>query len=172
MNPTIHDWIERVQPDDLARLGVEPQGSPPETVRALAIDVCVDLAQVTACMQLLMDGPHVLYVGAPVAVAAYSPRAQRFRVSYDGELAPDLAALDPPAVGLWLTLVAAEAGGLPAAIPHWAMLKLEPQGPSGLNMGAASMLLRYASDRTSLDPYELKTAHAFWTCASYCLDGR
>lgn len=172
MSPAAPNWVEQVRASDLARQGVELHGSPPDTLRAHAADFDVDLEQVTACLRLLMAGPHVLYVGAPVAMAAYSVRTRHFRVSFDCELAPDLAVLDLPAAGVWLAVAASEVGELPAVAPHWAVMTMDPRGPSGLNVSAAAMLRRYASDRASLDPYELYTAHAFWSCASHCLDGR
>lgn len=172
MTAALAGWVARVRACDIARAGIELQGAPPTSVEAFAREFGVNLGQVTACLQLLVDGPHLLFVGAPVVIAAYSARAGTFRVSFDGEAPPDLASLDIPAAGTWLTVAAAEAGELPAAAPHWAVMTLGPRGPSGINAGAAATLRRYMTDRASLDPFELRTAQAFWACADHCLDGR
>ena len=83
-----------------------------------------------------------------------------------------LQALDVPGAGTWLTIAAAEVGELPTAAPHWAVMTLGPRGPTGIDAGAAATLRRYLTDRASLDPFELRTAQAFWACADHCLDGR
>lgn len=172
MNAALTGWVAQVRASDIARAGMEVQGSPPITVEAFAREFCVSLDQVTACMQLLMAGPHVLYVGAPVVMAAYSVRAGTYRVSFDADAPAELAALDVPAAGTWLTIAAAEVGELPTAAPHWAVMTLGPRGPTGINAGAAATLRRYLIDCASLDPFELRTAQAFWACADHCLDGR
>lgn len=178
-SPDLLGWLEDVTATDLQRAGIaddQSAGQTPAMVLAQwAGEYDVDLTQVDACLRLLCSGPLLLHTGTPLALAAYSPRRQRFRVSIDTDTS-DLSDLSFAAAATWLTVLAAEGGELPAVPNHWAILRFEPSGICGCNQSAVEQYLRYAhivaveqESDSLMDPYLKLAAQAVWRCVSYAL---
>lgn len=178
--PDVHGWLDDVTDEDLYRAGIAEglaDGEKPAMVLAKwADEYDVDLTQVHACLQLLCNAPLLLHMGTPLALAAYSPRRQRFRVSIDTDCAPDLADLSFAATATWLTVLAAQEGELPTYATHWSILRLDAAGICGCNQSAVDQYQHYAhlvvQEReadSQMDPYLRLAAQAVWRCAGYAL---
>jgi hypothetical protein len=176
-------WLQRVTLADLALAGIAPEeddGRQPSVfLLDWAADYAVDLSRVSACLAVLASAPSVLQVGAPLGLLAFSPRRQRFRASFDTACPEDLVDLRLPTAAAWLTVLASEAGALPAQETDRQIVRITAAGICGKDQPAVDLYRQYASIVTQqstagppadgISPHDLLAARAFWCCASYAL---
>lgn len=168
-------WIMAVRADDLRGFGVEQfdDETPAQALTRLAEEMDVDLHRVGRCLALLKQEPCVLAGGAPMAVLGYSPRSDVFRSSYDGDLSEDLALLDTPRAGVWLTLLSMEAGELPDHPEHWLVTRLLPRvsaaNPDVIDLAQSYARWSIGDGPQGLDAHDQRLGRAFWRCAAHRL---
>jgi hypothetical protein len=176
-------WLQRVTLADLALAGIAPdegdERQPSVFLLEWAADYAVDLSHVSACLAVLASTPSVLHVGAPLGMLAFSPRRQRFRASFDTACPEDLVDLRLPTAAAWLTVLASEAGALPARESDRQIVRITSAGICGNDQAAVDLYRQYASIVTrqprpglaadGISTYDVLAARAFWCCASYAL---
>lgn len=173
-------WLAGVTEADLQKVGIgnllSSEQTPTMVLAQWANAYNVDLTKIHDCLTLLSSGPLVLHIGAPLALAVFSPRRQLFRVSFDADCSTDLSDWGLATTGAWLAVLAAEAGELPTHPEHRSILRLESTGICGCNQTAVDQYRQYAhmaavtpvSD-SSPECYDQQVAQAVWRCASYAL---
>ncbi len=177
-------WLQALTASDLAAQGIDrfDGETPAEAVNRLAEEMAVDVAGVGRCLRLLQDVPCVLAGGAPIALLAWSPRRGVFRASFDTACDADLDGLSPARAGLWLALLSAEVGPLPARPDHWMLLPLDGSGSpgspgGGVNRHLAGLARHYAQAQMSgtaavvegLAGYDQRLGRALWWCVLHRL---
>lgn len=173
-------WLQALTAADLAAQGIDrfDGETPAEAVHRLAEEMAVDVVGVGRCLQLLQDWPCVLAGGAPIGLLAWSPRRGVFRASFDTACDADLDGLTPARAGLWLALLSAEVGPLPARPDHWMLLPLSGTGGiGGLTRHLAGLARHYAKAQMSgtatavdgLAGYDQRLGRALWWCVLHRL---
>lgn len=169
-------WYASITADDMRLHGytVLDGETPVQALMREAEDMDVDLAAVGRCLQLLANERCILVGGSPVGMLAACPRRGVFFASADGEPQADLPDLSPASAGLWLTLLASEAGDLPqtcAEENHWLLVRLTPR-VSAMNADVVALAESYARMAVhgdvpaELGTYERALGQAFWRCAA------
>lgn len=173
-------WAQSLTPADFERHGLATANCA-DSLIALAAADDVDLERVTRCLELLRSGHHLLHLGAPLALMAYSPRLQRYRACFDGAIDVEPTLLTEAQAGLWLTRLASEQPTLPTHPDHWGVIAFGRDRDGvidleGNDTRAIAVYRAYAHvlKEEVIDPdrYDEYVSFAVWTCIRHALDGR
>lgn len=177
--PSTPAWATALTPQDLDAYGLTCPGvSCVDSLIELAEGDEIDLAAVTACLDLLRAGPYLLAMGAPLIVMAYSPALGGYRAADDGEIDAEPALLNEAQAGLWLTLASSEVHPLPQQPGDWGVLTILRQADGridlvGQDSAAIQVYLAHAHvlDQHVVDrhDYDAFISRAVWTCVHHAL---
>lgn len=175
-------WVAGVTADDVANfelsLDTDCGTSIPEAVAAFAVDIGADVWSVQSCLELVRSHPCILLGGSPLGVLAFSARTGLFRAAFDGVTDTQASFMNASQAGIWLTLFAAEAGPLPAAVDHWLLARLGNREVTGANGYALDLVQRHAElvlsgtdpfTVTSPSSFERQMGQAIWRCIAHRL---
>lgn len=172
-------WLAAATAADLFWHGIEQLDETPQhALQRLAEEMDVDLNTVAPCLQLLRDGHCILAGGSPLALLSYSPRRGTFKASFDGDLGAYLDGLSATRAGIWLTMLAGEAGSLPSSLDHWLIATLDQGRISSRSDYVAGLAKRYADEMLAgnnlppegpMNSLDWFMGRAIWRCAAYRL---